>query len=49
MEIDETNLILDFILEEYEFIARKSEIYIKPDPYSDTILFRFQLQESIFA
>ncbi|TDK50862.1 hypothetical protein [Algoriphagus formosus] len=37
IDVGETNLLLDY-LEEYEFIARKSEIYIKPDPYSDTIL-----------
>ena len=37
IDADETNLILDY-LHEYELISKQSEIYIKPDPYSDTIL-----------
>ena len=37
IETDETNLIFDY-LEEYDFLSKGNEIYIKPDPYSDTIL-----------
>lgn len=34
---DETNLIIDY-LDQYDFIDKRSDISIKPDPYSDTIL-----------
>lgn len=34
---EETSLIIDY-LHEYEFINKRHEISIKPDPYSDTIL-----------
>ena len=37
IDVDETNLIIDYLLE-YELISKNTEIHIKPDPYSDTIL-----------
>jgi hypothetical protein len=37
IDSDETSLIIDY-LDQYDFINKQSEISIKPDPYSDTIL-----------